>query len=136
MSNEAIARELAALRPLIDELVWQLGSLLGGSVGAGFARGDLSCTTRTGPAGRRWPVSDLTVTERKALWDAINGQADQIKMLQADAAKHEQLIDAAGERIATLRFVLAQIRDLARAGRLDEIFTIANRALTDNPQQS
>ena len=41
MSNEAIARELAALRPLIDELVWQLGSLLGGSVSAGFVRGDL-----------------------------------------------------------------------------------------------
>jgi len=81
-------------------------------------------------------VSDLTVTEPKALLDAINGQADRIGALQADAVKHEQLIDLASEKIATLRFVLNQIRDLSKAGRLDEIFTLANRALTDNPQQS
>jgi len=49
----------------------------------------------------------------------------------ADAAKHEQLIDLAGERIAVLSAALTKIRDLAKAGRLDEIFTLANRALGD-----
>lgn len=43
------------------------------------------------------------------------------------------------EVCARLRRALTKIRDLARAGRLDEIWTLANRALTpstENPQQS
>ena len=55
----------------------------------------------------------------------------QANQMQADAVKHEQLLDLAGEKIATLRFVLSQIRDLSKAGRLDEIFTLANRALEE-----
>lgn len=62
--------------------------------------------------------------------------ASHSRLFPADAAKHEQLIDLAGERIATLTQALTKIRDLAKAGRLDEIFTLANRALAQNPQQS
>jgi hypothetical protein len=56
---------------------------------------------------------------------------DRIAKLQDDSDKHWQLIDLASEQSLTLRTALVKIRDLAKAGRLDEIFTLANRALSE-----